>query len=129
MNILLNNESVAVFFGGFTVLPDCVDLGVGINWDYNASNTMVIDADPPDPALANLWKWQDGAWVCIDQEALDAYFLEQKTQFNAAQKKKRHAAYVAESDPLFFKSQRGEATQQEWLDAIAAIDARFPYLT
>jgi len=38
----------------------------------------------------------------------------------------RHAAYVAESDPLFFKWQRGEATQQEWLDKIAEIKARWP---
>ena len=129
MNILLNNESVAVFFGSFTVMPDCIDLGVGTNWDYNASNTTVIDAEPPNPVLPNLWKWENGAWTCIDQAALDAYLQEQKDQFNAGQKQKRHAAYVIESDPIFFKSQRGEATQQQWLDAIAAIDARFPYMT
>lgn len=129
MNILLNNESVALFFGEFTVQPDCIQVGGGTNWDYNASNTTVIDADQPNPSLPNLWKWENSAWVCIDQEALDAYFLGQKTQFNADQKKKRHAAYIAESDPIFFKSQRGEATQQQWLDAIAAIDARFPYMT
>jgi hypothetical protein len=38
----------------------------------------------------------------------------------------RRAAYVAESDPLFFMSQRGEATQQEWLDKVAEIKARWP---
>jgi hypothetical protein len=38
----------------------------------------------------------------------------------------RKAAYVAEADPLFFKSQRGEATLQEWQDKIAEIKARFP---
>lgn len=38
----------------------------------------------------------------------------------------RHAAYVAESDPIFFMSQRGEATQQEWLDKVAEIKARWP---
>lgn len=38
----------------------------------------------------------------------------------------RAQAYRNESDPLFFKSQRGEATQQEWLDKIAEIKARFP---
>lgn len=36
------------------------------------------------------------------------------------------AAYEAESDPLFFQWQRGEATQQEWLDKIAEIKSRFP---
>jgi hypothetical protein len=38
----------------------------------------------------------------------------------------RKAAYIAEADPLFFKSQRGEATLQEWQDKIAEIKARFP---
>jgi hypothetical protein len=38
----------------------------------------------------------------------------------------RHAAYIAEADPLFFKAQRGEATQQQWLDKIAEIKARYP---
>ena len=38
----------------------------------------------------------------------------------------RKAAYQAEADPLFFKAQRGEATEQEWLDKIAEIKARYP---
>ena len=38
----------------------------------------------------------------------------------------RKAAYIAEADPLFFKAQRGEATEQEWLDKIAEIKTRYP---
>jgi hypothetical protein len=38
----------------------------------------------------------------------------------------RKAAYIAESDPLFFKAQRGEATMEEWQAKIAEIKARFP---
>jgi hypothetical protein len=38
----------------------------------------------------------------------------------------RRAAYAAEADPLVFKYQRGEATEQEWLDKIAEIRARYP---
>lgn len=38
----------------------------------------------------------------------------------------RKAAYQADADPLFFKWQRGEATQQQWLDKIAEIRARYP---
>jgi hypothetical protein len=38
----------------------------------------------------------------------------------------RLAAYQSESDPLYFKWQRGEATKQQWLDKIAEIKARFP---
>ena len=39
----------------------------------------------------------------------------------------RRAAYVAEADPLFFKWQRGEATQADYEAAVAAVRARFPY--
>lgn len=46
---------------------------------------------------------------------------------NAQAKSNRRAAYVAEADPLYFKSQRGEVTQQEWLDKVAEIEARYPY--
>ena len=41
----------------------------------------------------------------------------------------RHAAYVAPggSDSVFMKYQRGEATEQQWLDAIEAINQANPY--
>lgn len=38
----------------------------------------------------------------------------------------RFDAYVTESDPIFFKVQRGEATFQEWQDKVAEIKARHP---
>lgn len=38
----------------------------------------------------------------------------------------RAAAYVAESDPLFFKWQRGEATEAQWLAKIEEIKLRYP---
>jgi hypothetical protein len=39
----------------------------------------------------------------------------------------RADAYRAEADPLYFKAQRGEATNDEWLAKVAEIKARFPY--
>ena len=38
----------------------------------------------------------------------------------------RKTAYREESDPLFFKWQRGEATEAEWIAAVNAIKARYP---
>ena len=38
----------------------------------------------------------------------------------------RRAAYQVEADPLFFKAQRGEATQADWLAKAEEIKARFP---
>lgn len=46
--------------------------------------------------------------------------------YKAEAEANRKAAYIAEADPLFFKYHRGEATEQEWLDKIAEIKARYP---
>lgn len=43
------------------------------------------------------------------------------------QEAKRAEAYRVEADPIFFYWQRGKATQQDWLDKIAEIEARYPY--
>ena len=45
----------------------------------------------------------------------------------AEAKRSRAAAYTAESDPLFFKAQRGEATLEEWQAKVDEIRERFPY--
>ena len=39
---------------------------------------------------------------------------------------RREEAYRSESDPAFFKYQRGEATKEEWLASVDAIRARYP---
>jgi hypothetical protein len=39
----------------------------------------------------------------------------------------RQAAYTQEADPLFFKWQAGEGTEQEWLAKREEIRERFPY--
>lgn len=56
-----------------------------------------------------------------------AYDAGAKDRHNAEAKRKRAAAYATETDSLFFKSQRGEATVQEWQNKVAEIKARFPY--
>lgn len=84
------------------------------NLTDNQYASLVWGGDTPKPTQKEL----DALWPAAQKDA-----------FNKMQKRKRQSAYVAESDPLYFKSQRGEATLQEWLDAIAVIDARYPYQT
>ena len=38
----------------------------------------------------------------------------------------RRDAYQKESDPIYMRWQRGDATEQEWLDKIEEIKERFP---
>lgn len=39
----------------------------------------------------------------------------------------RKNAFQAEADPLFFGWQRGENTEEAWLDKVKEIRARYPY--
>lgn len=128
MKILLDSNNLAFYIGlTFEVTDEGVLLLGGINASYNTSNTTVVDTEPPEYPVNFAYKWENDAWVCIDQPTVDAWLQGQKAAFNESQKKKREAAYTVESDPIYFLSQRGEATQQEWLDKIAAIKTRFPY--
>jgi len=63
----------------------------------------------------------DGNPVTYDRAAVEA----EAQRMEARQA--RAAAYASESDPLFFKAQRGEATIEEWQSTVADIRARFPY--
>jgi len=47
-------------------------------------------------------------------------------QLVAVVEAKRAAAYRLEADPLFFKSERGEATREEWQAKINEIKLRYP---
>jgi hypothetical protein len=86
----------------------------GAEWSLNGDSYEGLTwlSDSPKPSQAEL----DAAWPAVQSaQAL--------TQAQAA----RAAAYRTESDPLFFKWQRGEGEQQAWLDAVAAIRDRHPY--
>lgn len=66
--------------------------------------------------------------VCVISEVADDY--ETPTQiagYNNQQSELRAKAYPIDSDPIFFQYQRGIKTQQEWLDAVAAVQAKYPY--
>jgi len=61
--------------------------------------------------------WDGTAWVAVPE------LVPTKKQ----QEQLRRWAYQQEADPLFFMSQRGEATVEEWQAKVAEIKARYPY--
>lgn len=69
-------------------------------------------SDTPKPSQAEL----AAAWPAV-----------QYANQVAAVENARRAAYAVESDPLFFEWQRGDGTEQAWLDAVAAVKAAHPY--
>jgi hypothetical protein len=48
-------------------------------------------------------------------------------RLNADAQAARRGAFQNEVDPLFFAWQRGEGTEQAWLDKCAEVRDRFPY--
>jgi hypothetical protein len=69
-------------------------------------------SDTPQPTQAEL----DAAWPAVQ-------YANQCATVEAA----RLAAYEQTSDPLYFKWQRGDATEQQWLDAVNAVKNAHPY--
>jgi hypothetical protein len=72
--------------------------------------------------------FSSGTWVrawekvqLSEQEAAQYLEAHQETV-----RRQRLSAYRDEADPLYFKWQRGEATQYDWLNKIAEIKERFP---
>ena len=90
-------------------------------------NGIVANVVVADEALATNWVETDQAgpgWLYQDGEFLPPPPV---VPTKAEQEAKRKAAYTAEADPLFFMSQRGEATVEEWQAKVAEIKARYPY--
>lgn len=86
---------------------------------YNPLTHKVVDAYP----LFDGSRWNQAFEVVpLPQEEAQ----EMASIFAANRESARKQMYQEESDPLFFKWQRGEATKEEWMAKIAEIKARFP---
>ena len=86
------------------------------SWSLNGDNYDGLTwlDDSPKPTLAEI----EAAWPDV-----------QISLANEAARRSRLAAFRDEADPLFFGWQRGENTEQAWLDKCEEIRQRFPYVT
>lgn len=98
--------------------------------DGIVTNIIVVDPNNIPDFCAN---WPEAAEGCqIGGSYADGVFTplpEPKPEPPTLEQQQaaRAAAYRAEADPLFFMSQRGEATTEEWLAKVAEIKSRYPY--
>jgi hypothetical protein len=76
------------------------------------------------PILVN-GEWTQ-VWVVADASQVEVDT--RKAELTAEAEYNRAEAYRAESDPLFFKWQRGESTQEVWVAKVNEIKSRFPDL-
>jgi len=83
-------------------------------WTLNANDLdqLVWLSEGDAPTVEEL----DGAWP---QVAFDREY--------AQVEQARHAAYITDADPLFFKWQRGTGTEQAWRDAVQVVKDAHPY--
>jgi hypothetical protein len=83
------------------------------------SQGLFIDAATGDAVLRDLTPNEEAALIEPEHEKNERLRTEAEAR--------RRAAYTAESDPLYFGWQRGENTEQAWIDKVAEIRVRFPY--
>ena len=86
----------------------------GSEWTLNGDSYSGLTwlSDTPKPTLAEL----EAEWAQVEYEVAHARVVAD-----------RQAAYQAFSDPVFFDYQRGEVTEQDWLDAVQAVKDAHPY--
>jgi hypothetical protein len=87
---------------------------VGAEWTLNGDDyaglTWLSESEPPTE------KELEALWPTVQYEVT----YEQVEQARAQ-------AYRETSDPIFFESQRGDATEAEWLAAVQAVKDAHPY--
>jgi len=95
------------------LIPDAIaNLRPGAQWGMTGDVIYWLDQHQTQPTEAEI------------QAELARLIAEQPRKIAQQQ---RASAYTAEADPLFFKSQRGEATIEEWQAKVAEIRSRYPY--
>ncbi len=71
--------------------------------------------------------WKDDSPKPSYQEVVDAWDEVEIEIHNQKMEVLRQTAYQKESDPIFFRYQRGSAEKFEWLDKVQEIKDRYPY--
>jgi hypothetical protein len=103
-----------------TVPVNCVVIAEGDEgdrWLLDNPNAVEATGLDPMPGLGVGWKYVDEEWVTPPAPQLTY------EEVQAA----RRIDYQQYRDPLFFGWQRGENTEQDWLEAIQAIKDAYPY--
>lgn len=99
---------------------------IDLEVEHQTFGWIPFTASPDDPSGAELYAaaeaGQYGAVQPYEPEPAPEPVPPTQEQIDAWRK----SAYQQEADPLYFKWQRGESTQQAWLDKIAEIRQRYP---
>jgi len=93
------------------------DGDAGDVWLTANPDAVEITGMEPAPGVGTGWTYVDGAFIAPVVPPLTREQVEQV----------RLTEYQATTDPLFFEFQRGDVTEQAWLDAVQAVKDANPY--
>jgi hypothetical protein len=100
----------------------------GSGLGLSTADNELAQAPAPEQMFFSQCMTYNGEWAIADQAWYDLCWTQHCAAYNANQKALRAAAYPTESDPIFFQYQRGTATKSQWLAAIDAVQAKYPYI-
>lgn len=89
----------------------------GDAWLEANPDAVEVTSLTPQPGVGSGWTYVNGEWLAPVPPVPTREEVEQA----------RLIAYQKDADPLFFQWQRGDATEQEWLDAVQAVKDAHPY--
>ena len=103
-----------------------VQLAISGGWNPNLFAKLTGTSYPAQVTQDYVWE-NEGYWLGWEDDPLliplsDAEIALQK---DAENEQLRLEAYRNESDPLFFKYQRGEVEKQVWVDKVAEIKEKY----
>ena len=103
-----------------------VQLAISGGWNPNLFGKLTGTSYPAQVTQDYIWV-NDDSWLGWEDDPLpiplsDAEIALQK---DAENEQLRLEAYRTESDPLFFKWQRGEVERKVWLDKVAEIKEKY----
>jgi hypothetical protein len=112
-------DRIALIFDGETPVNTVVIAEGKAGDDWLTANPEAVEVTnlDPMPGVGTGWSYAGGVWVAPVPSVPTVEEVE------AA----RRQAYQTDSDPLFFGWQRGENTEQDWLDAVQAVKDAHPY--
>lgn len=97
-----------------------------LNWNPSAYAKETSTSYPKSVTQDYIWE-HEGYWLGWEDDPVPTPSTPEEIalQQEAENEQLRAEAYRNESDPLFFKWQRGEIQKQIWLDKVAEIKARY----
>lgn len=89
----------------------------GDDWLQQNPDAVEVTGLDPMPTVGGQWTFENNSWVHPPEPPLTKQDIEVI----------RMSKYIETSDPIFFKWQRGTASEQDWLNAVRAVKDAHPY--